>query len=142
LSYADMKDKVVSELKRVFRPELLNRIDDTIVFHELTHDEIKQIIDLMIGKLEDRLRDQQLRIDLSDAAKNVLGEEGYDPASGARPLRRAIQRLVEDPLSEGILAGKFKAGDLIQVGAKDGRLTFSVKRRKETKVGASVGNKD
>ncbi len=142
LSYDDMKAKVVSELKRAFRPELLNRIDDTIVFHELTQDEIKQIIDLMIKRLETQLGEQHLRIELSDAAKVVLSEEGYEPASGARPLRRAIQRLIEDPLSESILAGKFNAGDLIQVGAKDGRLTFSTKRPREAKVGASVGHKD
>ena len=141
-SYDDMKSKVVSELKRTFRPEFLNRIDDVIVFHELTQAEIKVIIELMVGHLEDRLREQQLRIDLSDAAKGVLAAESNDPASGARPLRRSIQRLIEDPLSEGILAGKFKAGDHMQVGAKDGRLTFSIKRRKEAKVGASVGHDD
>ncbi len=140
LSYDDMKSKVVGELKRTFRPEFLNRIDDVIVFHELTQDEIKEIIELMVARLEAQLGEQDLRVDLSEAAKKVLVEEGYDPASGARPLRRAIQRLIEDPLSEGILAGKFKAGDLIQIGAKDNRLTFSVKRRKETKVGASVGH--
>ena len=99
-------------------------------------------MEMMIGRLEDRLREQQLQMDLSEAAKNILVTEGYDPASGARPLRRAIQRLIEDPLSEGILAGKFKAGDHMQVGAKDGRLTFSLKRRKEAKVGASVGHDD
>ncbi len=142
LSYDDMKGKVVGELKRTFRPEFLNRIEDVIVFHELTQDEIKVIIDLMIARLETQLSEQQLQIDLSDAAKTVLATEGYEPASGARPLRRAIQRLIEDPLSEGILAGKFKSGDHIQIGAKDNRLTFSIKRRKEAKVGASVGHDD
>ena len=140
LAYDDMKSKVVGELKRTFRPEFLNRIDDVIVFHELTQDEIKVIVEMMVGRLEERLQEQQLRIDLSEAAKNILVTEGYEPASGARPLRRAIQRLIEDPLSEGILAGKFKAGDHVQVGAKDDRLTFSIKRRKEAKVGASVSH--
>lgn len=142
LSYEAMKSKVTGELKRAFRPEFLNRIDDVIVFHELAPDEIKQIIDMMIKRLEVQLREQRLRIELSDAAKDVLAADGYEKASGARPLRRAIQRLMEDPLSEGILAGKFKPDDLVQVGAKDGRLTFTVKRRKEAKVGASVSSED
>ncbi len=141
-SYADMKEKVTGELKRAFRPEFLNRIDDVIVFHELMQDEIKQIVELMMVRLEKQLGEQMLRIDLTDAAKKVLAAEGYDPASGARPLRRAIQRLVEDPLSEGILARKFTRGDLVQIGAKDGSLTFVIKKSKSSKVPATVTHND
>jgi ATP-dependent Clp protease ATP-binding subunit ClpC len=142
LSYEDMKGKVMGELKRTFRPEFLNRIDDVIVFHELTRPQIKQIIDLMIKRLETQLKEQQLTINLSEAAKDVLVDEGYDPASGARPLRRAIQRLIEDPLSEGILGGHFKPGETIEADAKDGHLTFKSKKKREAKVAASVGQTD
>lgn len=140
LSYKDMKDKVTSELKKTFRPEFLNRIDDVIVFHELARDEIKTIVELMVKRLEVQLKEQQLAIGLTDQAKEVLANEGYDPASGARPLRRAIQRLLEDPLSEAILMGRFKGGDHIAIDAKDGQLTFNAKRRE--KVAATVGPTD
>lgn len=139
LSYQDMKDKVTSELKKTFRPEFLNRIDDVIVFHELTKEEIKAIVDLMIKRLSIQLAEQQFTMELTDAAKDVLAKEGYDPVSGARPLRRAIQRLVEDPLSEAILAGTFKSGETIVVDAKDGKIELKHKKTKPEKVVTSVG---
>ena len=98
-----------------FRPEFLNRIDDVIVFHELTKDEVTEIIDLMIKRVRDQLESQGLGLELTQAAKYYVVEKGYDPTLGARPLRRALQRLVEDPLSEKILWKEFRAGETIIV---------------------------
>lgn len=122
--HEDMKGQVVAELKKAFRPELLNRIDDVIVFHELARDEILQIVELMVRRLEAQLLEQGITIELAAKAKELLVDEGYDPVSGARPLRRAIQRLIEDPLSEGLLAGEFKSGQRILVDVADGKLRF------------------
>ncbi|MDQ3877807.1 MAG: ATP-dependent Clp protease ATP-binding subunit, partial [Actinomycetota bacterium] len=110
-----MKDRVHEELKKGFRPEFLNRIDEVIVFHELSRAEVKSIVDLMIRRIEEQLRSQDVDIELTDPAKDFLASKGYDPALGARPLRRSIQRLVEDPLSEKILWQEFEAGDMIIV---------------------------
>ncbi|CAN5739394.1 ATP-dependent Clp protease ATP-binding subunit [soil metagenome] len=115
LTYEKMKERVQEELKRNFRPEFLNRIDEVIVFHELAQAEVKSIIDLMIRRVEEQLRSQDVDIELTEAARTYLAREGYDPALGARPLRRAIQRLVEDPLSEKILWQEYVAGDTIVV---------------------------
>ncbi|MBC7247232.1 MAG: ATP-dependent Clp protease ATP-binding subunit [Actinobacteria bacterium] len=125
LDYEKMKDRVLSELKRTFRPELLNRIDDVIVFHELSHEEIKQIVDLLMKRVKDQMAEQDIEIILSDGAKELLVKEGYDPVYGARPLRRAIQKLIEDPLSEKILAKEFEAGSTVLIATDDeGRITF------------------
>ena len=114
LEYSQVKQQVTGELKRVFRPEFLNRVDEVIVFHDLTSDEIEQIVDLMISRTRDQLMLHGMSITLSDEARTALAREGFDPALGARPLRRAIQRLVEDPLSEQILAGSWQPGDVIE----------------------------
>jgi ATP-dependent Clp protease ATP-binding subunit ClpC len=121
LTYEKMKEKVGDELKRNFRPEFLNRIDEVIVFHELTRDEVKAIVDLMISRVEEQLQSQDVDIELTDAAKDFLARTGYDPALGARPLRRALQRHVEDPLSEKILWKEFEAGEtiIVDVGTND-----------------------
>nr|WP_303646205.1 ATP-dependent Clp protease ATP-binding subunit [Candidatus Solincola tengchongensis] len=125
LDYEKMKERVLSELKRTFRPELLNRIDDVIVFHELSHEQIKQIVDLLMKRVKDQLAEQDMELILSEDAKEVLVKEGYDPVYGARPLRRAIQKLIEDPLSEKILAKEFLPGSTILVGTDgEGRITF------------------
>jgi ATP-dependent Clp protease ATP-binding subunit ClpA len=125
-TYDKMRQKVQEELKRHFRPEFLNRIDDTIVFHELTLEEVKEIVDLMLVRVRDQLKGQGLDLVLTDDSKSFLGTKGYDPELGARPLRRAIQRMLEDPLSEKILMGDFKAGSTILVGLdeEDEILTF------------------
>jgi ATP-dependent Clp protease ATP-binding subunit ClpC len=102
-SYEDMKDRIMGELKKVFRPEFLNRIDEVIVFHKLTKDEIKEIIDLMITRVRAQVAEHDLQLELSDEAKELLAEKGWDPAMGARPLRRAIQRFIEDPLADEVL---------------------------------------
>jgi ATP-dependent Clp protease ATP-binding subunit ClpC len=115
VTYEHMKTKVTDQLKKHFRPEFLNRIDEVIVFHELTLDEVKEIVDLMLQRVHDQLKSQSLSLALSDAAKVHLAEKGYDPELGARPLRRAIQRMLEDPLSERVLLGDFKAGITIIV---------------------------
>lgn len=115
LSYSDMKSKVTGELKKLFRPEFLNRIDDVIVFHQLARDEIKQIVKLMFARVQKQLKGQKIESVLSEKASVKLADEGYDPSLGARPLRRAIQRLIEDELSSDLLSGKFKAGDKIKI---------------------------
>lgn len=117
ISYEKMKERVHEALKAHFRPEFLNRIDDTIVFHELSKAEVTQIVDLMIKRLQSQLSNQAMGLELTEAAKLYLVDRGYDPTLGARPLRRAIQRYVEDPLSEHLLFGKFKAGQTILVDA-------------------------
>ena len=115
LTYEKMKERVSEELKQNFRPEFINRIDEVIVFHELTEPEVKSIVDLMIKRVEGQLKSQDVDLELTDAAKTLLAKIGYDPALGARPLRRAIQRHVEDPLSEKILWKEFESGDTILV---------------------------
>ena len=124
VTYDKMKDKVHEELKRHFRPEFLNRIDDIIVFHQLSTDEITEIVDLLIKRVVTQLESQGLGFELTHAAKLLLAEKGYDAALGARPLRRAIQRLVEDPLSEKILWKEFHAGDTIVVDAEGDEIVF------------------
>jgi ATP-dependent Clp protease ATP-binding subunit ClpC len=115
-NYERMKGKVSDELKSHFRPEFLNRIDDVIVFHQLSENEIIQIVDLMITNLDERLRARDMGIELTTEAKLLLAKKGYDPLLGARPLRRCIQREIEDALSEKILFGDLKAGEIILVG--------------------------
>jgi ATP-dependent Clp protease ATP-binding subunit ClpC len=125
MEYGKMKDRVLSELKKTFRPELLNRIDDVIVFHELSHDEIKKIVDLLMQRVKDQLAEQEIEIILSDDAKEALVAEGYDPVYGARPLRRAIQKLIEDPLSEKVLAKEYLSGSTILIATDaERRITF------------------
>ncbi len=118
VSYERMKEKVNDALKVHFRPEFLNRIDDTIVFHELSKSEVTQIVDLMIKRVTKQLEGQGLGLELTPAAKTLLADKGYDPTLGARPLRRAIQRLVEDALSERLLWKEFRAGETIVVDAE------------------------
>jgi ATP-dependent Clp protease ATP-binding subunit ClpC len=113
--YERMKTKVVEELKQHFRPEFLNRIDDTIVFHQLSEDEIVQIVDLMLNRVDAQLRNKDMGLELTPAAKALLAKKGYDPVMGARPLRRTIQREIEDILSEKILFGDLKAGQIVVV---------------------------
>ncbi len=119
LSYEDMKSRVMGDLKKVFRPELLNRIDEIIVFPKLTKDEILQIVDLMLNRLRVQMAEHEVTIELTDEAKDMLVEKGYDPAMGARPLRRAIQRLIEDPLADYVLGRSLEPGSTIVVARKN-----------------------
>jgi ATP-dependent Clp protease ATP-binding subunit ClpC len=108
-----MKNRIMGELKKVFRPEFLNRIDEVIVFHKLTMEEIKEIIDLLITRVRAQVAEHELQLELTDAAKELLAEKGWDPSMGARPLRRAIQRYIEDPLADEVLR---QGPDTIETG--------------------------
>jgi ATP-dependent Clp protease ATP-binding subunit ClpC len=119
VSYERMKDKVNEALKQHFRPEFLNRIDETIVFSELSKAEVTQIVDLMIRRVAAQMSGQGMGLEVSEPAKYLLADRGYDPTLGARPLRRAIQRLVEDPLSERLLWKEFRAGQIVMVDVGD-----------------------
>ncbi|OGO31497.1 MAG: NDP-hexose 4-ketoreductase [Chloroflexi bacterium RBG_16_56_11] len=114
-SYERMKDNLLGELKKTFRPEFLNRIDGVVVFHSLTRDQIRSIVDLMLANVNKQLAEKEIKLEVTDAAKDFLGEKGYDEVFGARPLRRVIQNMIEDRLSEDLLRGKFKAGETIIV---------------------------
>jgi len=124
MTYEKMKERVMDELKRSFRPEFLNRIDEVIVFHSLSREDVKAIVDLMMKRVREQLKAKDVEIELTDAAKELLAEKGYDPSLGARPLRRTIQRLVEDPLSEKLLWKEYKAGQTIIVDAHDDEIVF------------------
>ncbi len=125
--YDVMKEKVMTEVKKLFRPEFLNRLDEIIVFHELTRDQLGSIVDLMVQDLQNRLIERKLGIELTQKAKSWLVKEGYDPVFGARPLRRVIERYVENPLSTMLLRGELKEDDTVKVDlGKDG-LTFKTK---------------
>ncbi|UCB42025.1 MAG: AAA family ATPase [Dehalococcoidales bacterium] len=125
--YEDMKEKVMNEVRKTFRPEFLNRLDEIIVFHELTEEQLRQIVELMVKDLQQRLVERKLDLELTDEAKSWLAKAGYDPQYGARPLRRAIERYVENPLSSKVLGGEFKDGDTVMVDLQDEQLTFNVK---------------
>ena len=126
-AYERMKDKVMEEVRRFFKPEFLNRIDSTVVFHQLDRAEILSIVDLMMNQVRQELEDKQVALELSDAAKEYLGEKGFDPVLGARPLRRLIQNEVEDQLSEELLAGRLGAGDVAYVDVQEGKVTVSAR---------------
>src|SRR5919201_471140 len=113
-----MKDRIMGELKKVFRPELLNRIDEVIVFHKLTKDEIMVIVDLVLRRLREQIGEHEVTIELTAEAKELLVEKGYDPTMGARPLRRAIQRFIEDPLADFVLGREIEPGSTILVDKK------------------------
>ncbi len=115
VQYEKMKEKVLGELKKAFRPEFLNRIDGVVVFHALSKEQIRQIVELMLGEVVKSLGEKNIKLEVTDAAKGFLGEKGYDPTFGARPLRRVIQNEVEDKLSEALLRGEFRTGDTVQV---------------------------
>ena len=127
-SYEDMKEKVMGEAKKMFRPEFLNRLDEIIVFHELTEKQLRQIVDLLVKDLQRRLAERELEVEITDKAKSWLAKEGYDPVYGARPLRRALERYVENPLSTKLIRGEFGQGDIIVVDLGDKGLTFSAKK--------------
>jgi ATP-dependent Clp protease ATP-binding subunit ClpC len=124
VTYEKMRDNVTEELKRTFRPEFLNRIDEVIVFRSLTPEDVKQIVDLLMVRVREQLKAKDIDIELSDAARTVLAAQGYDIALGARPLRRTIQRLVEDPLAEKLLWKEFRAGQTVIVDVHDGEIVF------------------
>jgi ATP-dependent Clp protease ATP-binding subunit ClpC len=116
MSYGDMKNRIMSDLKKVFRPEFLNRIDEVIVFHKLAKEEVRHIVDLMIARVAVQVAEHELQLELSDEGKDLLVEKGWDPSMGARPLRRAIQRYIEDPLADEVLKqGEMVPGSTVMV---------------------------
>ncbi len=126
-SYEEMREKVLGEVRKVFRPEFINRLDEIIVFHELSEEDLRKIVDLMAKDLQKRLVDRKVNLELTDAAKSWLAKTGFDPVYGARPLRRAIERFVENPLSAKILRGECSPGDTVVVDLSGDNLTFTVK---------------
>jgi len=125
--YERMKEKVTSELRRTFRPEFLNRVDETIVFHSLNQSHIQEIVELMLQELQERLKEQNLELEVTPQARNHLAQEGFDRQFGARPLRRTIQRLIEHPLADKVLGGEFQPGDTIRVGVSNSSIYFDKK---------------
>ncbi len=132
-TYEKMKDKLLSLLKEKFPPEFLNRIDEVVVFRSLTRKELREIIELMLRDIRERLKEKKIELEIPAQAKEFLIDKGYDPTYGARPLRRAIQRYIEDPLAEDLLRGKFKDNEKIQAILKEGKLTFVTKSAKKNK---------
>jgi ATP-dependent Clp protease ATP-binding subunit ClpB len=112
------------QMREHFRPEFLNRIDEIVVFEALDKEQLAEIAELQLGRLRARLAERKLTLELTDAAKDVLAEAGWDPAYGARPLKRALQRLVENPLAQRLLEGEFAEGDVIRIDAQNGELAF------------------
>ncbi len=134
IPYKEIKERVMGELNKTFRPEFLNRIDELIVFKSLNREEIKKIAGLMLNEVKKLLEEQKVGLETTGGAEELLAKEGYDPNFGARPLRRTIERLIENPISEKILAGEFKEGDYVLIEAKDGKILFSKKKRRDSQV--------
>jgi len=143
ISYDDMKNRIMGELKKVFRPEFLNRIDDVIVFHKLQREEIKQIVELLLVRIRRSMAERELQLDLTDEAKDMLVEKGWDPAMGARPLRRAIQRYIEDPLADFVLRSELPAGSTVVVdpapAGDDPEVRLTIVKPKKVKQPVAVG---
>jgi ATP-dependent Clp protease ATP-binding subunit ClpC len=114
-----MKEKIIDEAKRAFKPEFLNRLDELVVFHMLEKPDLSRIIDLEISKLAKRLKDKSITIELTESSRDLLIAKGYDPSYGARPMRRAVERYLEDPLAEALLRGDVKSGDHVEVIRRD-----------------------
>jgi ATP-dependent Clp protease ATP-binding subunit ClpB len=120
-----MRSAVMEIVQQSFRPEFINRIDDIVVFHPLGAEQIRKIVDIQLAYLRKRLQERNLDIVLDDGARDRMGEAGFDPVYGARPLKRAIQQQIENPLAQHLLRGDFSSGDTIQVSVRDGRLAFT-----------------
>jgi ATP-dependent Clp protease ATP-binding subunit ClpC len=142
ITYDDMKNRIMGELKKVFRPEFLNRIDDVIVFHKLQKEEIKQIVELLLLRIRESMAERELQLELTESAKDLLVDKGWDPAMGARPLRRAIQRYIEDPLADFVLREQLAPGATVVVDPDadtDGEVKLSIVQPKKQKTPVGVG---
>jgi ATP-dependent Clp protease ATP-binding subunit ClpC len=143
ITYDDMKNRIMGELKKVFRPEFLNRIDDVIVFHKLQKEEIKQIVELLLLRIRESMAERELQLELTEPAKDLLVDKGWDPAMGARPLRRAIQRYIEDPLADFVLREQLTPGATVVVdpaeGDQEGEVRLSIVKPKKQKTPVAVG---
>ena len=130
-SYERTKDKLLTEVKRVFRPEFINRLDEIIVFHSLDKPQMEKIVDIQLIDIEERLKEKKITLHLSKAAKELLVEQGFDPLFGARPIKRALRRLLEDPLAEEILRNRFKEGSVINIDRDQEQLSFTEEHKVE-----------
>jgi ATP-dependent Clp protease ATP-binding subunit ClpC len=144
ITYDDMKNRIMGELKKVFRPEFLNRIDDVIVFHKLQREEIKQIVELLLLRIRESMAERELQLELTEPAKDLLVEKGWDPSMGARPLRRAIQRYIEDPLADFVLREELTPGATVVVDpatgeGEAGEVRLSIVKPKKQKTPVGVG---
>jgi ATP-dependent Clp protease ATP-binding subunit ClpC len=143
ITYDDMKSRIMGELKKVFRPEFLNRIDDVIVFHKLQKEEIRQIVELLLVRIRESMAERELQLELTDPAKDLLVEKGWDPAMGARPLRRAIQRYIEDPLADFVLREQLMPGATVVVNpapeGEEGEVRLTIVKPKKQKTPVGVG---
>ncbi len=143
ITYDDMKNRIMGELKKVFRPEFLNRIDDVIVFHKLQKEEIKQIVELLLLRIRESMAERELQLELTDPAKDLLVEKGWDPSMGARPLRRAIQRYIEDPLADFVLREQLTPGATVVVNpapeGEEGEVRLTIVKPKKQKTPVGVG---
>jgi ATP-dependent Clp protease ATP-binding subunit ClpB len=124
LSEEDRRSRVMAALRGMFRPEFLNRVDETVIFSRLTREQIRSIVDVQIQRLERRVAERKVTLDVSDAARDLLAREGYDPVYGARPLRRVVQRLIENPLAMAIIAGEVPEGATVRVDAEGDEIQF------------------
>ncbi|HDK8188025.1 TPA: AAA family ATPase, partial [Staphylococcus aureus] len=131
-----MQKRILEELKKAFRPEFLNRIDETVVFHSLSKDEIHTIVQIMSKAIIKRLKEQDIQVKITPSAIDVIGKAGFDPEYGARPIRRALQKEIEDRLSEALLGGEIRLGDHVTVGASKGKITLNVRGPKKETVGS------
>src|SRR5947209_12742466 len=147
ITYDEMKNRIMGELKRVFRPEFLNRIDEVIVFHKLQKEEIREIVELLLRRIRESMAERELSLSLSDDARDLLVEKGWDPSMGARPLRRAIQRYIEDPLADEVLrSSDMKPGSTVEIDRqeKDGEepeVKISITAPKPNREAVGVGAK-
>ncbi len=143
ITYDDMKNRIMGELKKVFRPEFLNRIDDVIVFHKLQKEEIRQIVELLLVRIRESMAERELQLELTDPAKDLLVDKGWDPAMGARPLRRAIQRYIEDPLADFVLREQLMPGATVVVDpapeGQEGEVSLRIVKPKKQKTPVGVG---
>jgi ATP-dependent Clp protease ATP-binding subunit ClpC len=140
-NYKDIKEQVMSSVKKAFRPEFINRLDDTIVFKPLSMEDMKAIVDIMVGRLEERLIEKKLTIKVSDAAKKELAEKGFDPVFGARPLRRVIERDIETPLANKIIMAEIQENDEVLVELENNQLVVKKGKSKNKKKGTEDGSK-
>src|SRR4029434_8318008 len=134
--YDSMRDKILDETKRVFKPEFLNRLDEIIVFHSLGKPELLRLVELEVAKVLTRIKAKDVHIELKESAKEFLIEKGYDPQYGARPMRRAVERYLEDPFAEELLRGNVKPGDAVHVSAEGGKLVFKAVTPQAAPAGA------
>ena len=128
--YERMKENLTEEAKKVFRPEFLNRFDDIVVFRSLTREDLTEILELELAKVEERLTQRDIHFNLDEAARDLLLDKGHDPTYGARPMRRAVEKYLEDPMAEEIIRGDLREGETIAISAKDDKLVFTQTKAK------------